>query len=50
MKENRYKDRGVLVCETPEQYEIYLKILKQKPLEPRGTPAERKIVPEFWEK
>ena len=50
MKENRYKNRGVIVCETPEQYQILLRVLKQKPLEPRGKRSDYTFRPELWDK
>ena len=50
MKENRYKDRGVLVCETREQYETLMKLLKEKPREINAEPSDHTFRPELWEK
>lgn len=50
MKKNRYLNSDILVCETHEQYETLMKLLKEKPREINAEPSDHTFRPELWEK
>lgn len=50
MKKNRYLNSDILVCETREQYETLMKLLKEKPREINVEPSDHTFRPELWEK